>query len=95
MKSTKSEIIQGDVTASIIKTAITFGTNVRVCSCICVTAWNKLMVNPTNSPIPTVGIDRRRVRVIPWYITWTTKSWFTIISNYSNMGSLIFQPWDH
>jgi len=49
--------IQGNIRESISRTAITLGTKVKVCSWIWVTAWNKLMVNPTKSPTPTIGIE--------------------------------------
>ena len=65
VKSTIMEMIQGEVNATIKRTATTLGTKVRVCSWICVTAWNKLIIKPTKSPTPTIGKETIKIVVTP------------------------------
>jgi len=45
------KIISANITATI------FGTKLKVCSCICVVAWNTLMTNPTTKAMISTGPD--------------------------------------
>ena len=65
VKSTIMEMTQGEVKAITSITEITLGTKVKVCSWICVTAWKRLMMNPTSRPTPTLGMETKRTVIIP------------------------------
>lgn len=74
IKSINNDDIHGDVRATIPRTATILGTNVSVCSCICVIAWNKLITNPIASPSPTAGIDNVIVSTTALYNICDAKS---------------------
>src|SRR5947209_20093428 len=50
--------------------------NERLCSWICVTAWNRLTTSPTTSPTSSIGPATSSASVIAWVARLTTVSWF-------------------
>lgn len=57
MYSTNIVNIQGPAIANTAITAINLGTNARVASWICVTAWNRLTSRPTINAVPRTGAE--------------------------------------
>jgi len=59
VKVVSTRAIQGKNIKRQTNTARIFGTNVRVNSCICVTAWNRPMESPTTRLTKRVGPDAK------------------------------------
>ena len=72
-------IIHGKKIIMAIRTAMIFGTNVKVISLIDVIVWNMLIKIPTMRPTPSIGADTIRVTIMASLAKVTVNSGVTLI----------------
>jgi hypothetical protein len=67
-------LIQGIRMIAAATMAAIFGTNVSVCSWICVTAWRRETTMPTTKPISSIGAETSSARINVWRISSVAES---------------------